>query len=172
MSGGSLSRAHRHRTRHTSIQRPGPTRSPSRHPMWGGIIQPRRRLYYGDIGGSCTGRGVLRHPRSGSPPLSVSFADLSTNTPTGWAWYFGDEGYLAPWTLVNANAAWTARADASSVVLPDGHIVLTGGYGGYPRDEFWRSADNGTSWSEVNTSPGVGREERSEHRRDPDTASS
>ncbi len=93
-------------------------------------------------------------PRSGSPPLSVSFADLSTNTPTGWAWYFGDEGYLAPWTLVNANAAWTARADASSVVLPDGHIVLTGGYGGYPRDEVWRSADNGTSWSEVNTSPG------------------
>ena len=55
---------------------------------------------------------------------------------------------------MNANAAWTARADASSVVLPDGHIVLTGGYGGYPRDEVWRSADNGTSWSEVNTSPG------------------
>jgi hypothetical protein len=29
-------------------------------------------------------------PTSGAAPLAVSFTDLSTNLPTGWAWNFGD----------------------------------------------------------------------------------
>jgi PKD repeat protein len=29
---------------------------------------------------------------SGAPPLDVSFTDLSTETPTGWSWDFGDTG--------------------------------------------------------------------------------
>lgn len=29
-------------------------------------------------------------PLSGAPPLSVAFTDTSTNTPTSWAWDFGD----------------------------------------------------------------------------------
>jgi PKD repeat protein len=32
------------------------------------------------------------NPTSGTAPLTVSFSDLSTNSPTSWAWTFGDSG--------------------------------------------------------------------------------
>ena len=32
-------------------------------------------------------------PLSGSAPLGVTFTDASTGSPTGWAWFFGDENY-------------------------------------------------------------------------------
>ena len=31
-------------------------------------------------------------PVTGFPPLQVAFSDLSMNTPTAWAWDFGDGG--------------------------------------------------------------------------------
>jgi PKD repeat protein len=31
-------------------------------------------------------------PKSGSPPLAVSFTDLSSGNVTGWSWTFGDSG--------------------------------------------------------------------------------
>jgi PKD repeat protein len=39
----------------------------------------------------------------GTSPLTVNFTDQSTGSPTGWAWYFGDENNSNPWTQVNAN---------------------------------------------------------------------
>ena len=47
-------------------------------------------------------------PLFGPAPLAVTFTDASTGSPTGWAWFFGDETYAEPWTLVNASSGWTA----------------------------------------------------------------
>ncbi len=92
---------------------------------------------------------------SGTAPFPVSFADASLNSPTGWAWYFGDENYTAPWTEVNASAGWSARDGHSTVAMPDGSIVLTGGYdGSVGLDDVWRSGDNGVHWTLMNASAG------------------
>jgi len=47
--------------------------------------------------------------------------------------------YGATWTEVNASAGWSARVYHSSVIMPDGSIVLMGGYGsnGFDND-VWR----------------------------------
>jgi len=92
---------------------------------------------------------------SGAPPLPVSFTDLSSNNPTGWAWYFGDENLSARWMQVNASAGWSARRDHSSVAMPDGSIILTGGWDGSSnKNDVWRSTNNGATWTQVNTSAG------------------
>jgi PKD repeat protein len=93
-------------------------------------------------------------PTSGTGPTPVSFTDLSLNNPTGWAWFFGDETYTAPWTLMNASAGWSGRWGHSSVAMPDGSIVLMGGYGGGIKNDTWRSTDNGATWTQVNASAG------------------
>jgi PKD repeat protein len=92
-------------------------------------------------------------PTSGIAPLPVSFTDQSTNAPTGWAWYFGDENYTEPWTEVNASAGWPVRQGQSAVVTPDGSIVLMGGVNPALTADFndtWRSTDGGATWTEVN----------------------
>jgi len=93
---------------------------------------------------------------SGAAPLPVSFTDLSSNSPIGWAWYFGDEMYTSPWTQVNASAGWSARESHSSVVMPDGSIVLMGGYNvsGGGKNDTWRSITNGATWTQMNASAG------------------
>ena len=93
-------------------------------------------------------------PTSGTAPLPVSFTDLSLNNPKGWAWYFGDETYTAPWTEMNASAGWAGRYGHSSVAMPDGSIVLMGGYGGGIKNDVWRSPDHGATWTQVNASAG------------------
>jgi PKD repeat protein len=96
-------------------------------------------------------------PTSGTAPLTVQFTDLSTGAPTGWAWFFGDENYSEPWTLMNVSAGWSGRSDFSSVVMPDGSIVLMGGgSNGWSivYNDVWRSTDDGVTWTEVNTSAG------------------
>jgi PKD repeat protein len=94
-------------------------------------------------------------PTSGVIPLNVAFTDLSTGGPTGWAWFFGDENFTAPWSLVNASPGWLARRWHSSVVMPDGSIVLTGGQAiDGSKNDTWKSANNGTTWTQVNASSG------------------
>jgi PKD repeat protein len=94
-------------------------------------------------------------PTSGVIPLSVAFTDQSTGGPTGWAWYFGDENYTAPWTLVNASPGWTARKYLSGVVTLNGTIVIMGGQeSGVANNETWLSTNNGISWTLANASSG------------------
>jgi|GEM_PF-529725 len=92
---------------------------------------------------------------SGAAPLTVEFTDTSAGGPTSWAWFFGDETYDQTWTQVNANPDWSKRRAHTAVVLPDGDIILMGGWasGGYQNDT-WRSADGGTTWTQMNASSG------------------
>jgi PKD repeat protein len=89
---------------------------------------------------------------SGTTPLAVHFTDLSLNNPTGWAWFFGDENFTAPWTKMTASPGWTLRQYHTSVVMPDGSIVLMGGdeieHGNIRMNDTWRSTDNGATWTQ------------------------
>jgi hypothetical protein len=93
-------------------------------------------------------------PTSGTAPLTVQFTDVSTGSPIGWAWFFGDETYTAPWTQMTANAGWSPRYKPSSVAMPDGSIVLMGGLTGTDKNDVWRSTDNGVTWTQLTSSAG------------------
>ena len=68
-------------------------------------------------------------------------------------WRSTDNG--ATWTCVNASAGWEGRRSHTSVTLPDGSIVLMGGYGdGGGKNDVWRSTDNGATWMCMNASAG------------------
>ena len=93
--------------------------------------------------------------RTGPAPFIVTFTDQSTGSPTGWAWYFGDETYTAPWTLVNASGGWSPRYMQTCVLMEDGSIVLMGGQDeGGPKNDVWRSTNKGVTWTQVNASAG------------------
>ncbi|WP_292728901.1 kelch repeat-containing protein [Methanoculleus sp.] len=92
-------------------------------------------------------------PTSGTLPLTVTFTDQSTGSPTGWAWFFGDEAYDQPWTQL-PDAGWSERSYPVAVTMPNGSIVLMGGFPGAARNDVWRSSDNGSTWTEVNASAG------------------
>jgi PKD repeat protein len=99
-------------------------------------------------------------PLTGPAPLAVQFTDASTNTPTGWAWYFGDETWTGiGWTLQSTGPWATYRAGHESGVLPDGSIILTGGMDQSTNPptsyaDVWRSTDKGVTWSIQSSSPG------------------
>lgn len=91
------------------------------------------------------------NPLSGSAPLAVKFIDASTGSPTGWAWYFGDETYTNRWTMLTNNPGWSGRSRLSSVALSDGSIVLMGGASGVSqKNDVWRSTDKGATWIQIN----------------------
>ena len=98
-------------------------------------------------------------PTSAAAPLQVDFTDGSTGTPTGWAWYFGDEAFNEPWTQMATAIEWTARYGHTSVALPDGSIVLMGGRDATGlRNDVWRSTDQGVTWTQMTAAaPWTGR---------------
>jgi PKD repeat protein len=94
-------------------------------------------------------------PATGVTPLNVSFTDASTGVPAGWAWFFGDENYNVPWTVVTNGADWSGRSHQSAVARPNGDIVLTGGRElSAWKNDTWLSSSTGLIWSEVSTSSG------------------
>ncbi|MDD4136764.1 MAG: sialidase family protein [Methanoregula sp.] len=63
--------------------------------------------------------------------------------------------YGATWTLVNPGAAWSPRYHHSTVALPDGSIVLTGGgYNQIYTNDTWRSTDKGATWKQMRATAG------------------
>ena len=108
------------------------------------------------VSGSVPVAGFSGTPIIGPVPLTVTFKDLSTESPIGWAWYFGDEDFTEPWTQMTVSAGWAPRHVHTSVAMPDGGIVLIGGNkdnGGLYTD-VWRSTDKGATWTEMTESAG------------------
>jgi PKD repeat protein len=67
-------------------------------------------------------------------------------------WRSADGGLT--WTQMTAAAAWSKRDSHASVALPDGSLVLMGGFDGDYLNDVWRSEDKGVSWTLINASPG------------------
>ena len=61
---------------------------------------------------------------------------------------------IALWTQMTAHAEWSARVGQSSVVMPDGSIVLLGGYGSGCYNDTWRSMDDGATWMQMTAHAG------------------
>ena len=60
------------------------------------------------------------------------------------------------WTEITAHAGWSPRFFQSSVAMPDGSIVLTGGSSDTvpSYNDVWRSTDNGATWTEMTADAG------------------
>jgi PKD repeat protein len=103
-------------------------------------------------------------PTSGVASLPVTFKDESTGTPTGWAWFFGDEPWTAPWTQVTASPVWPARYAHTAVAMPDGSIVIMGGLDNSDNllNDVWQSTDIGASWLQMKPNDGNGWPARSD----------
>jgi len=67
-------------------------------------------------------------------------------------WKSVDNG--TTWSLVNASSGWQKREPDASVALPDGSILLMGGYSVAYYNDTWRSEDKGATWSLVNAGSG------------------
>ena len=92
-------------------------------------------------------------PTSGVDPLTVTFTDASTGSPTGWAWFFGDEQYTQPWVNLTSSAGWSGRRFAASVITSNGTIVVMGGdASGSYRNDVWGSINNGSTWNQITSS--------------------
>jgi PGF-pre-PGF domain-containing protein len=90
-----------------------------------------------------TGRYI--HAMAGLPDGSLVITGgqsgfVTTNDDT---WRSVDQG--STWVLVNASSGWNPRYGHAMAVLPDGSIVLAGGYGGNYLNDTWRLPTAGSS---------------------------
>ncbi|MFA5415393.1 MAG: PKD domain-containing protein, partial [Methanoregula sp.] len=79
-------------------------------------------------------------PTTGTAPLTVTFTDASTNTPTGWQWDFNNDGTIDSTeknpvhTYTNAGTytvnLTATNAYGSTSMVKTGYITVTGGSGG------------------------------------------
>jgi hypothetical protein len=94
-------------------------------------------------------------PRAGqssvvTPDGSIVLMGGENNNPITYhsdVWQSIDDGVT--WTQINPSAGWSPRSGQSSVVMPDGSIVLMGGYGTVMHNDVWRSTNNGATWMEM-----------------------
>jgi PKD repeat protein len=117
--------------------------------------------FVGACGGLCPGEifraggatapvaDFIGTPLTGVAPLTVNFTDLSTNTPTSWAWTFGDAGtstlqnpshIYAPGTYTVALTA--TNAGGSNTMTKTGYIVVTAPC----TPGLWTGNGDGTNW--------------------------
>lgn len=113
-------------------------------------------------GGSTISSNFSVSPASGIQPLSVSFISPAKSGFSHESWFFGDESFTGPWLQATLQAPWQERWGFTAVAMPDGNIVLMGGFVGigavagedrYTNDT-WRSTDGGATWTKVNASSG------------------
>jgi len=97
-------------------------------------------------------------PTSGTAPLTVAFADLSSNAPTAWAWTFGDGGVSSaqnPSHTYTQAGVYTVALTASNAFGQDvetkvGYVTVSGGSGEQQiAFDGWESGgyNGGTGWS-------------------------
>ena len=86
--------------------------------------------------------------------MGGGYTSNTKNTDFNDVWQSTNDGAL--WTELTPNAGWSARWGQSSVVMPDGSIVLMGGCNveGAIMNDVWRSTNNGASWIEMTTNAG------------------
>ncbi len=113
-------------------------------------------------GGSAPVADFSGSPTSGDAPLSVSFTDFSSNSPTSWSWDFGDGGSSNaqnPSHTYNAAGTYTVSLTATNAYGSDtetktGYITVTtptGNYANLPYstgfesgslDQYWTTQSN------------------------------
>lgn len=68
--------------------------------------RPKLTVVYTTGGGSAPVAAYSANTTSGYPPFDILFTDSSTNTPTGWAWLFGDGDTASTQNPVHTYDSW------------------------------------------------------------------
>lgn len=110
-----------------------------------------------------SGRGGALTPRSGhacavvgNGAIVVTGGSTTPNMRCGTqledAWLSADGG--ASWELLSPRAPWRARSRHAMAAMPNGTLVLTGGWrGSEAMADVWASTDRGRTWTQLTHTP-------------------